>query len=133
MLRLIAAIKFMKVALLMVVAAGAAAAADDGARRVVFGVLRGLHVDADGRYIHRVVAGAAGLRPQQLRQISFAAVFYAGLFALEGVGLWYARRWAEYVTIVSTATLLPLEGIELFRGITSPRLTALLVNLAIVA
>jgi uncharacterized membrane protein (DUF2068 family) len=62
----------------------------------------------------------------------------AGLAALavieaaEAVGLWYQRRWAEYLTFVVTTALIPLEVYELTAYVSWFKLTALLVNLAIV-
>ncbi len=48
------------------------------------------------------------------------------------VGLWYGRRWAEYLTFVATTVLLPLEVYELTTRITALKVTALVVNVAIV-
>lgn len=61
----------------------------------------------------------------------------AGLFAYalvegaEAVGLWYQRRWAEYLTFVATALFLPLEVYELTATISPFKVAALLINLAI--
>jgi uncharacterized membrane protein (DUF2068 family) len=57
---------------------------------------------------------------------------YALLEAVEAVGLWRQRRWAEYLTLVATAALLPLEIYELFKGVTALKVIALVVNVAIV-
>jgi uncharacterized membrane protein (DUF2068 family) len=51
---------------------------------------------------------------------------------VEAVGLWRQRRWAEYLTLIATSALLPLEVYELVRGITALKVVALVVNLAIV-
>jgi uncharacterized membrane protein (DUF2068 family) len=37
---------------------------------------------------------------------------YATLFLIEGVGLWMQRRWAEWLTVVATGALIPLEIYE---------------------
>jgi uncharacterized membrane protein (DUF2068 family) len=50
----------------------------------------------------------------------------------EAVGLWYQRRWAEYLTFVVTALLIPLEVYELTAYVSWFKLVALLLNLAIV-
>jgi uncharacterized membrane protein (DUF2068 family) len=57
---------------------------------------------------------------------------YAVLEAVEAVGLWYARRWAEYLTFVATTVLLVPEVWELTHGPTPTKVIALLVNLAVV-
>lgn len=42
-----------------------------------------------------------------------AALFaYAALFLVEAVGLWLQRRWAEWLTVIATATLIPPEIYE---------------------
>jgi uncharacterized membrane protein (DUF2068 family) len=60
----------------------------------------------------------------------------AGLAVIEGVeavGLWYQRRWAEYLTFVVTTALIPLEIYELTATASWFKVVALIVNLAIVA
>ena len=61
-----------------------------------------------------------------------ACFAYAALFLTEGIGLWRDRRWAEYLTIVATGSLVPLEVFELARKVTAVRIGALVVNLLIV-
>src|SRR6202030_2779862 len=43
---------------------------------------------------------------------------------VEAVGLWYQRRWAEYLTFVVTASLLPLEIYEIVNRATSFKIIA---------
>jgi uncharacterized membrane protein (DUF2068 family) len=59
------------------------------------------------------------------------AVGYAVLEGAEAVGLWMERRWAEYLTVVATAALLPLEIHELTKQVTVFRLFALVANIAV--
>jgi hypothetical protein len=57
---------------------------------------------------------------------------YAVLEGVEAVGLWYQRRWAEYLTFVATTALLPLEVYELTQRATVFKVIALVVNVAVV-
>jgi len=57
---------------------------------------------------------------------------YALLEGVEAVGLWYQRRWAEYLTFIATTALLPLEVYELTQRATVFKVTALVVNIAVV-
>ena len=57
---------------------------------------------------------------------------FAALEAAEAVGLWFQRRWAEYLTFVATTLLLPIEVYELTARASWFKVTALLVNIAIV-
>ena len=65
--------------------------------------------------------------------LGVALLAYALLEAVEAVGLWYARRWAEYLTFVATTVLLVPEIYELTHGASITKVGALLVNLAVVA
>ncbi|HMC06444.1 MAG TPA: DUF2127 domain-containing protein [Solirubrobacterales bacterium] len=56
----------------------------------------------------------------------------AMLEAAEAIGLWFQRRWAEYLTFVATTLLLPLEVYELTSTVSWFKVTALIVNIAIV-
>jgi uncharacterized membrane protein (DUF2068 family) len=64
--------------------------------------------------------------------VATAAFLYAALFAVEGVGLWMGKRWAEYLTIIATSSFVPLELYEIFKHATAPRLATLGINLVIV-
>ena len=57
---------------------------------------------------------------------------YAALFLTEGTGLLFRKRWAEWLTIVATSSLMPIEVYELFKKFTAVRLVALLINAAVV-
>ena len=54
------------------------------------------------------------------------------MFAVEGVGLWRGRRWAEYVTVVTTLSFVPLEAHHLLRHPSASGVSALTLNLAVV-
>lgn len=58
---------------------------------------------------------------------------YALLEGIEAVYLWKGKRWAEYLTVVATAALLPVEVHALMEKVTAFRVGALLLNVAILA
>jgi uncharacterized membrane protein (DUF2068 family) len=62
------------------------------------------------------------------------AVFlaYALVEGVEAVGLWYTKRWAEYLTFVVTASLLPFEVYELAHKLSPFKIVAFLINVAVV-
>jgi uncharacterized membrane protein (DUF2068 family) len=43
------------------------------------------------------------------------------------------KRWAKYLTIISTSSFIPLEVYELTRRVTSAKLVVLLLNVVVVA
>ena len=61
-----------------------------------------------------------------------AIAVYALINGIEAVGLWRARRWAEYLTLVETAVFLPIEIHELFVRVSPLKIVTLLLNLAVV-
>jgi uncharacterized membrane protein (DUF2068 family) len=71
------------------------------------------------------------LAPAHLREAGFAVVGYAALEAAEMVGLWMAKRWAEYLTFLATTILIPLEVYELIRHTTVTKVLTLILNVAI--
>ena len=68
----------------------------------------------------------------RLVAISVASLFYAALFLVEGLGLCYRKRWAEYMTTIITASLIPLEIYEIIRHPTAPKAVFMVLNVAIV-
>jgi uncharacterized membrane protein (DUF2068 family) len=128
----IALFKFVKATLL---AAGALAAWKLTNPQVHFA----LHAWADalpaGFSEHLVQKGLAfisGVPISRWKQLEFLSMAYAGLLATEGIGLWRQFRWAEYLTILSTAWFLPFEVLELVRRPTPLRLAILAGNVLVV-
>jgi uncharacterized membrane protein (DUF2068 family) len=57
---------------------------------------------------------------------------YGLLEAIEGVGLWMAKRWAEYLTVIATAVFIPYEVYELTKSVTVTKAGAFAINVAAV-
>jgi uncharacterized membrane protein (DUF2068 family) len=55
------------------------------------------------------------------------------VLACEGVGLWLAKRWAEYLTFVETSVFVPFEIYELTHSVSALKVLALVINLAVVS
>ena len=71
------------------------------------------------------------LKSSKLRLAGLGIAAYAALEGLEAIGLWYQRRWAEYLTLIATTALLPLEIYELSHKVSPFKIVALIVNIAI--
>ena len=69
---------------------------------------------------------------RKLKELSVGTFIYSAIFLTEGTGLAFSKRWAEYFTIVTTASLLPLEVYEIIRHATIAKGAALVVNLVVV-
>ena len=83
--------------------------------------------DRVGDTLHRVI----GLHRSAVLVLLVTATAYCIVEGIEAVGLWRERRWAEYLTALATAGLLPFEIHELIDRITVLRVGALVVNVAI--
>jgi uncharacterized membrane protein (DUF2068 family) len=71
------------------------------------------------------------LKSSTLYAVAAAAGAYAVLEGVEAVGLWYQKRWAEYLTFVATLVFIPYEVYELTRGFSLFKLVTFLLNVAI--
>jgi uncharacterized membrane protein (DUF2068 family) len=67
-----------------------------------------------------------------LIEAGIALLCYACLEGAEAVGLWCAKRWAEYLTFIATAVLLPFEIYELSTRVSPLKVIGLVINLAVV-
>jgi uncharacterized membrane protein (DUF2068 family) len=72
------------------------------------------------------------LQSSKLRLAGLGIGAYALLEGAEAVGLWFQKRWAEYLTFIATTLLLPLEIYELAHSLSPFKIIALIVNLGIV-
>jgi uncharacterized membrane protein (DUF2068 family) len=72
------------------------------------------------------------LKSSKIRLAAAGIGAYALLEGAEAIGLWYQRRWAEYLTFIATVALLPLEIYELSHKVSPFKIIALIVNVAIV-
>ena len=91
-----------------------------------------IHVDPDGTMLHKLIERTVALPTNRLHFTAIALFVYGSLFAVEGVGLILRRRWAEYVTVVVTSLLLPLEVYELFHaGHRFTKVVVLVLNVAV--
>jgi uncharacterized membrane protein (DUF2068 family) len=71
------------------------------------------------------------LKSSTLYAVAVAAAAYAVLEGVEAVGLWYQKRWAEYLTLVATIAFIPYEIYELSKAVSPFKLVAFIVNIAI--
>jgi uncharacterized membrane protein (DUF2068 family) len=72
------------------------------------------------------------LQSARLHLFAAIALIYAAVEGIEAVGLWYGKRWAEYLTFLVTASLLPVEVYELSHHVSPFKVVAFVVNVAVV-
>lgn len=91
-----------------------------------------LRFDPQNHVIRKLLEKLGMVDDRKLKELSIGTFFYSGLLLTEGVGLALRQRWAEYVTIVTTASLLPLEIFEIAKRVSTGRIVLLLINIAVV-
>ncbi len=129
---LIAAFKLLKGLALLAVGIGALRLLHKDVASEVERWVNYLRVDPQNYYIHKLLAKVGLLNDRKLKELSVGTFFYSALLLTEGVGLAFKQRWAEYFTIITTASLLPLEVFEIARRVSFARIALFLVNIAIV-
>ncbi|HVM97205.1 MAG TPA: DUF2127 domain-containing protein [Candidatus Acidoferrales bacterium] len=134
LLRIIAIFKFFKALVLLASLATVfnLVRQDDPAHTLISWALK-FHVDRDNRYLSAGLAALLHLNPKELALLTVGTGLYAVLFFVEGVGLWAARLWAEYLTIIATAGFIPVELYEIHRSNSAPKMVTFALNIAIVA
>jgi uncharacterized membrane protein (DUF2068 family) len=91
-----------------------------------------VRLDPHNRLIHTVLSRVAGLDSRQLKELGLGTFFYAFLHIIEGTGLLLRRRWAGYLVIVATGSLIPLEFYEAVKRWNTAKLAVIVVNVGIV-
>jgi uncharacterized membrane protein (DUF2068 family) len=86
----------------------------------------GIFHDPLQKLIAYLTAGDDGV----LTKISLLALVYAALFLVEGGGLCLRKRWAEYLTVIITGSLIPFEFYEDFRRLSLAKSLITIVNAA---
>ncbi|WP_330348350.1 DUF2127 domain-containing protein [Streptomyces sp. NBC_00582] len=91
-------------------------------------VFRHFHYDLDHSPVVGTLQKTFGYRHSTLLLVAGLLLAYALVELVEAVGLWYAKRWAEYLTVVATAAFLPLEIYELTEHISWLKIGTLVLN-----
>jgi uncharacterized membrane protein (DUF2068 family) len=69
---------------------------------------------------------------REAEELGLAAVAYAVVFVVEGVGLLLRKRWAEWLTVVVTGSFIPIEVWEMIAHFGAGKVVALVLNVVIV-
>jgi uncharacterized membrane protein (DUF2068 family) len=131
-LTLIALFKFAKALLLIAIGLGALRLIRSDVREQARTMFEALGSSMDVMPVFKVVRQIGALAPWRLRLVGIGFFLYATLFIVEGIGLWRQKRWAEYLTVIATASFIPFEIFEVTRRLTLPRTGALTINVLVV-
>jgi uncharacterized membrane protein (DUF2068 family) len=94
-------------------------------------VAHDLRFNTESRFVDFVLERASLLNDPLLRRIGFGAFCYAAIGILEGIGLYLEKAWGEYLTLIITASFLPIEILEIMRRLTMPKVALLLGNVLV--
>jgi|SRR6266436_3840295 uncharacterized membrane protein (DUF2068 family) len=131
-LMLIAGFKLLKGFALLAVAIGALRLLHQDVAAIVDHWINAFKVDPHNRYILWLLAKLPLVNDRKLTELSVGTLIYSAIFLTEGTGLALSKRWAEYFTIITTASFLPLEVYEIIHRATVAKGVALVINIVVV-
>jgi uncharacterized membrane protein (DUF2068 family) len=132
MIRVIAAFKLLKATLLIAVGVGALKLLHQDAADALDRWAAMLGFDPGNQYVDGALQKVANLTPNKIKGLGVGSLVYAGLFLIEGIGLWMVRRWAEWFTVILTSSLVPVEIYEILRHPGPVKILVLIINVAVV-
>lgn len=130
---LIAAFKLLKGVALLALGIGALKLLHKDVAAVAEHWINVFRGDPHNHYMDLLLAKLRLLDDRRLKELSVGTFVYSAVFLTEGTGLALGKRWAEYFTIITTSSLLPLEIYELAKHASMGKSVALVINVAVVA
>ena len=131
-LRTIAVYKLLKVLLLLAIAYGELRLSDASLTDKLVTWASEHPSGLEQRAVTQLLEWFSGLSASRVHALRMVTLAYAAVFAVEGVGLWMRQRWAEWLTSIITASLIPLELWELLHRPTVGKALVVVANIAIV-
>ena len=131
-LRTIALYKILKVVLLLAVAYGELRLSDASIAAKLLSWAQDRPYGLERHFVMQSLEWFSGLSANRVHALRLVTLVYAAVFAVEGVGLWMEKRWAEWLTTIITASLIPLEAWEIFFRPTIGKILIIIANLAVV-
>jgi uncharacterized membrane protein (DUF2068 family) len=132
LLRVIALFKFLKAASLIALGVGAFKLLHKDLGAVVEHWIRALGIDPGNQFMDALLGKVSQLSPEQVEKLGLGSFLYAALFVAEGTGLWLEKRWGEWLTVIITGSLVPVEIYEIYRHPGVVKVAVLVVNVGVV-
>jgi len=130
LIRLIAVFKFVKAGLLIALGVGVFRLVHKDLGSVIEHWCEAMRLDPGSHFVNLALEKAAHVSPEQVKKLGLGSFLYAGLFLAEGTGLWL--RWGEWLTVIITSSLVPVEIYEIYRRPSYVKVVVLALNVAIV-
>jgi uncharacterized membrane protein (DUF2068 family) len=109
-LLLVGLFKLSKAIFFTAVGAGALDLMNKNINDVVLSVIDALRIDPERRFVGILMEHVGLIQPHDLRRAGILSFLYAMVCVVEGTGLMLEKRWAEYFTVILTASALPWES-----------------------
>lgn len=91
-----------------------------------------LHLNTANKYIDEAIRGLGMIEPSTVVFLAVLIFMTAAFNLVEAYGLHIRRRWAEWLTVASTATYIPFEAYILINKFSAIKLGVLILNILIV-
>jgi uncharacterized membrane protein (DUF2068 family) len=132
MLRLIAIFKFLKAGLLIALGIGLFKLLHKDVGDVLQHWCETMRLDPGSHFVNLALEKTTRVSPAQVKKLGLGSFLYAGLFLAEGTGLWLRKRWGEWLAVIITSSLVPIELYEIYRHFGWVKVAVLALNVAIV-
>ena len=133
MIRLIAAERILRGLLLLVAGGYLLTHLGTDFGKIANHLAQRLELDTHRAWVRHIIDRLHRLHASTIVITGVAALGYGVLELVEGTGLWLDQLWAEYLTVIATSLLIPLELYELIHKPSLLKAGGIAVNVAIVA
>ena len=132
-LRAVALFEALKGAIVLVAGFGLAHAIGGDVGEFAERLVHRMHLNAAKRFPRIFIDLTNNLSDVELWALAALAMAYSVFRFTEAYGLWFERRWGEWIAALSGGIYVPVEVYELTRGVTVIKLAALVLNVLVVA
>jgi len=91
------------------------------------------HIAPGNRLLEHLLVKLLTVTRRQLIVAGAVLLAYAAMFLVEGIGLLLLKHWAEWMTVITTAGLIPFEIYEIIHHPTWLKAAAMLINIVLAA
>lgn len=130
--KIVAAFEAAKGLLILVAGFGLLSIVHQNAQQMAEDIVRHFHLNPARHYPRIFIDVAGNISDSQLWLMAGFSLAYAGIRLIEAYGLWRARRWAEWLAVLSGGIYVPIEVYKLLSGISWIKVCMLIVNICIV-
>jgi uncharacterized membrane protein (DUF2068 family) len=93
---------------------------------------RVLWIARESRYVQALLYKAAFFDHRTFIITEISSFVYSALLLTEGTGLMLQKRWAEYLTVIVTASFIPFEIFNIVMRFAVPKASVLIINVIVV-